>query len=299
MIAMPYSKQTVIYKTVQDLPIHADVYLPQGEKLRPAILWLHGGALIFGNRTMLPLEQTEMYLKAGFAVVAIDYRLAPEAKLEAILEDLRDAAHWVRGQGADVFHLDPDRLAVVGHSAGGYLTLMAGFCVHPRPKALVSFYGYGDIVGDWYSRPDPHYCQEPAVAVEIARQGVGRQVLTGSPFTGDLDPRWLFYLFCRQQGLWPKEVAGYDPQAQPQAFEKLCPVRNVSQEYPPTLLLHGDEDTDVPYEQSQEMAEALRKHHVPHRLVRMKGLGHGFDFQPGLVHPEVAQAFEAVVAFLA
>lgn len=301
---MTYSKQTYVYKIVQDCQIQADVYRLPGEEPRPAILWLHGGGLIFGDRNMLPLEQVEQYLTAGYTVVAIDYRLAPEAKLYAILEDMQDAYAWMRGQGPELFHIDPDRVAVVGHSAGGYLTLMAGFCVQPRPQALISFYGYGDIAGEWYSRPSPHYTKEPTVSQEMAQQGVGGPVLTGIGFS---DQRWLFYLFCRQQGLWPKEVTGYDPHTEPQAFERFCPVRNVTQDYPPTLLLHGDKDTDVPFELSNQMAAALKQHQVPHQLITMKGLGHVFDIFPdglsngdpiGLKHPKVAEAFEMVLFFL-
>jgi acetyl esterase/lipase len=288
---------------VQDCQIPADIYRSPGDEQRPVILWIHGGALIFGDRSMLPPEQVELYLTAGYTVVSIDYRLAPETKLQAIREDVRDAYDWVISQGPVLFNVDPDRLAVVGHSAGGYLTLMAGFSVHPRPKALVSFYGYGDIVGEWYSRPDPYYNQVPAVAPETARQGVGGTVITGS----QAHQRWLFYLYCRQQGLWPNEVTGTNPLTAPWEFKKFCPEQNVTQDYPPTLLLHGDKDTDVPYELSVQMAKALKEQHVPHRLITMKGLGHAFDSLPnglherepsGLKHPKVAGAFDAVLAFL-
>lgn len=301
---MTYSKQTYVYKIVQDCQIQADVYRLPGEEPRPAILWLHGGGLIFGDRNLLPLEQVEQYLEAGYTVIAIDYRLAPEVKLYAILEDMQDAYAWMRGQGPGLFHIDPDRVAVVGHSAGGYLTLMAGFCLQPRPKALISFYGYGDIAGEWYSRPSPHYTKEPTVSQEVAQQGVGGPVLTGIGFS---DQRWLFYLFCRQQGLWPKEITGYDPHTESQAFERFCPVRNVTQDYPPTLLLHGDKDTDVPFELSSQMAAALKQHQVTHQLITMKGLGHVFDIFPdglsngvpiGLKHAKVAEAFEMVLFFL-
>jgi acetyl esterase/lipase len=296
-------KQTYLYKTVQDCQIHADVYRSPGNEQRPVILWIHGGALIFGDRSMLPPEQVALYLTAGYTVVSIDYRLAPETKLPAILEDVRDAYHWVIRQGPELFNVDPDRLAVVGHSAGGYLTLMAGFRFLPRPRVLVSFYGYGDILGDWYSLPDPHYNLEPAVAPEIARQGVGGPVVTGS----QAYQRWLFYLYCRQQGLWPQEVTGTNPHTDPQVLEQFCPERNVAQDYPPTLLLHGDQDTDVPFKLSVQMAEALKEQHVPHRLIRMKGLGHAFDSLPAgtlegeplrLKHAKVAEAFDAVLAFL-
>ena len=53
---------------------------------------------------------------------------------------------------------------MIGHSAGGYLTLASGFLFRPRPRAPVSFYGYGDIAGAWYSRPDPFYSKQPAVS---------------------------------------------------------------------------------------------------------------------------------------
>jgi acetyl esterase/lipase len=304
---MAYTKQTYIYKTVDNCQIQADVYRSPGKERRAAILWLHGGGLIFGDRGMLPREQMELYLKAGYAVVAIDYRLAPETKLPAILEDVQEAYYWVRRQGAGLFNVDPDRLAVVGHSAGGYLTLMTGFNVDPRPKALVSFYGYGDIVGDWYSRPDPFYNREPAVSPEMARQGIGSVATTGSESDDFTESRWLFYLYCRQQGLWPKEVTGCDPHSDLEVFTQLCPVRNITQDYPPTLLLHGDMDTDVPFEQSELMAAALMEHNVPHRLITMEGFGHVFDIHPedsseaeprGSRSQKVIEAFEAVVAFL-
>ena len=107
-----------------------------------------------GNRSWLGNDVlVQKYLDAGYAIVSIDYRLAPQVKLNQILEDIDDAYRWVRTEGPRLFRIDPNRIAVVGHSAGGYLALMAGFRLTPRPAAVVSFYGYGDIAGAWYSRP--------------------------------------------------------------------------------------------------------------------------------------------------
>lgn len=291
-----FSKQTLVYKTVGDCQIQADVYRTAGDEVRPAILWIHGGALIMGSRNQLAPEQAERYLKAGYTIVAIDYRLAPETRLPAIIEDLQDAYRWVREQGPSLFRADPNRIAVIGHSAGGYLTLMAGFCVNPRPKALVSFYGYGDIIGAWYSRPDPFYNQQPAIAPIEAYAAVGGPVVTQS---GPGSPRSLFYLYCRQQGLWPKLVAGYDPDTEPNAFEPFCPIRNVTKDYPPTLLLHGAKDTDVPVEQSILMAQALERQQVVHHLVILPEHGHGFvGSGSGLQDPVVAERFDQGLAFL-
>lgn len=293
----PPLAQTVTFKTVGSLAIQADVYRPTAGGVRPVVpvvLWIHGGALIFGDRGMLPAEQRDLYLRAGFAVVAVDYRLAPETKLDGILEDLDDAHAWLRSEGPRL-GLDTDRLAVVGHSAGGYLALMAGRRFRPRPRAVVSFYGYGDVSGDWYSRPDPFYGRDPEVSRDEAYRAVGQKPLA----QGDEARRFVFYRYCRQRGLWPSLVTGHDPDREPKAFDPLCPVRSVPRDYPPTLLLHGDQDRDVPYARSVEMAGALAGQGVAHELFPLPGHGHVFDLEgAGMRDPLVAHAFERVVAFL-
>ena len=286
--------RAVTYRKDGPLAVQADVFVPPGSGPFPVVLWIHGGALIFGDRGMLPADERERYLRAGLAVVAIDYRLAPETKLDGILEDL-DAAHaWLRREGP-ALGLDPTRLGVVGHSAGGYLALMAGVRFRPRPRAIVSFYGYGDIAGSWYSRPDPGYLRDPAVSPEEAERAVGREPIA----QGDETRRFAYYRYARQRGLWPRLVTGHDPDREPRAFDPWCPVRSVTAGFPPTLLLHGDRDEDVPYARSVDMAKALASAGVAHELVTLPGLGHVFDLEgPGLKDPVVARAFDRTVAFL-
>ena len=289
---MSPDRQTYVYKTVKKHEIKADVFEAEGADNRPVIVWLHGGCLIMGHRGGIASWQRDLYLDAGFTVVCVDYRLAPETKLPAIIDDLQDAFHWVREGGPSLFRADPARVAAVGHSAGGYLALMAGVVCDPRPAAIVSFYGYGDIVGDWYSRPDPYYCQQPIVPRQKAYRSVGREAISGTP---EPHNRHEFYLYLRQQGLWPLEVSGHDPQTEPGFFHLYCPVRNVSHEYPPALLLHGNNDTDVPYEQSVMMAGALTEAEVEHELVTIPGGEHGFDWERNEVSQE---AMAKVLAFL-
>ncbi len=288
------SKESIVFKRVGDLPIQADVYRPSGSGLFPVIVWIHGGALIFGDRTMLPADQRELYLREGFAVVSIDYRLAPETKLDALLEDV-DAAHdWLRKEGRKA-GLDSERIAVIGHSAGGYLTLMAGCRFNPKPAALVSFYGYGDIAGDWYSRPDPFYLTKPLITESAAWKSVGSQPLTN----GNEVARFNFYQFTRQKGLWPRVVTGHDPLAEPAQFDQWCPVRRVTDQFPPTMLIHGEKDTDVPVAQSRMMADALRGHGVECHLRTLPGRNHVFDLEAkGIGDPETAAVFREVIQFL-
>lgn len=286
---------TYIYKSVNDCQIKADVYRPgSADALTPGIVHIHGGCLMYGSRQGIQSQQLAKYLQAGYTVIAIDYRLAPETQLPGIIEDLRDAFAWVRSSGPDLFAIDPRRIAVVGHSAGGYLALMAGCCVVPSPQAIVSFYGYGDIVGDWYSKPDPFYNQRPQVSEEESgRWSAGPAI--SEPYEGRGTDK--LYLWCRQNGRWPQVVGGQDPVENPGFFTQYCPLDNVDGDFPPTLLLHGDEDTDVPYEQSELMADELSRQGVEHRLIPMAGMGHGFDRE--MENPVVATTFAAVIAFLA
>src|SRR5215813_4042947 len=110
--AMP---KTYTFKTIGELPIKADVYRLPGDDVRPAIVWIHGGALILGRRGGPSPEQRKRYLDAGHVIVSIDYRLAPETKLKSIIEDVRDAIEWVRGKGPELYKIDPKRVAVIGH----------------------------------------------------------------------------------------------------------------------------------------------------------------------------------------
>ena len=274
--------KTYTYKTVDQVELKADVFRPAADVIRPVVLHIHGGALIMGNRNLSakPGTLTDALLKAGYVVVSIDYRKAPAVKLPAIVEDVQDACKWVRGKGPELFKIDPKKLAVMGGSAGGYLTQMTGFRVEPRPTVLVSFFGYGDIAGAWYSRPDAFYRKQPLVTKEEAyKEGGGR-----------------LYLYLRQQGLWPKELTGHDPDAEPKAFDPFCPLRNVTKDYPPILLVHGDKDTDVPYEQSVLMAKELKAKGVAHEFITVPDGGHGFG---GKAMAESAgKIYEQVVAFL-
>jgi acetyl esterase/lipase len=285
-------RETVTFKKVGGCEIKADVYGSSGDRNRPVAVWIHGGALIMGDRRGIDPTLLSRLIESGYTVVSIDYRLAPEAKLPEILTDVKDAFAWIRGVGSRIIGNRDGRVVVLGGSAGGYLTLASGYLIEPRPAALVSFWGYGDIAGPWYSRPDPFYRLQPLVTEAEARGSVGSTAIAEPPAKNQ---RFRFYLYCRQNGLWPKEVTGHDPDAEPKAFDALCPLRRVTAGYPPTLLVHGTTDTDVPHEQSVLMDRELARRGVPHELVSVRGAGHGLG---GVDRKVVSEIHDRVLAFL-
>jgi acetyl esterase/lipase len=275
--APAFSKRTYTFKTADKVEIQADVHRHDDRVVRPVLVWLHGGALIMGSRTHVPRNLIELCRAEGFALVSFDYRLAPEVKLPAIIEDVEDAFRWLHRQGPKLLHVDTSRLVVAGGSAGGYLTLMTGLRVKPRPRALVAYWGYGDVDGPWYTTPSEHYRKQPLVSKDEAHKGVGGKVLTGSGGGAEGKARGRYYLYLRQNGLWTREVTGFDPQKDRTKLDPYCPVRNVTTDYPPTLLVHGTEDTDVPYDLSVAMAKEFARHKVPHELLTVRGSGHGLS----------------------
>jgi formylglycine-generating enzyme required for sulfatase activity/acetyl esterase/lipase len=272
--------KTYVYKTVGDVKIEADVYpiaqdTPRGH---PVVIHLHGGALIGGSRKGMSGILMGTCQKEGFVMVSADYRLAPEVKLPEIIADIRDLFKWVNEQGPKLFNAQPNNFAVIGESAGGYLTMMAGL-LEPRPRGLVSYYGYGDVDGEWLTKPSEFYCSDafrrgrPLLTREEAYMGVTGKVLTD---TSPPHSHGQIYLYFRQKGLWTREVTGFDPATERDKITPYCPVRNITPKYPPIVMLHGTADTDVPCQKSLDMAEQLKKNHVYHEMIEIPGGGHGF-----------------------
>jgi acetyl esterase/lipase len=184
-----------------------------------------------------------------------------------------------------------------GASAGAYLAQMTGYCLSPQPRALVSYFGYGDIVGPWYSQPDEISRKQPLVSKEEAFAAVGTVPITDPPRGNQRDK---FYLYCRQNGLWPLQVSGHNPRTDAKWFAPYCPIRNVTAKFPPTILIHGTADTDVPYSLSKEMDATLAKAGVVHELIPVDGAEHRLaGAKPEDVSRAAARAVEFVKAHTA
>lgn len=292
--------ETFVFKQVGDLAIKADVHRPErGAGPHPVVVWIHGGALINGGRSVDFRGDVGEWLRRlraehQVAIVSLDYRLAPETPLPEIVADVADGLRWVRERGPALFGADPARIAVAGGSAGGYLALTTGYRVTPRPVAIVSLWGYGDLIGPWYSEPSPHARHRTLTptAAEAWRQVSGPPIANASQRKGN---GGMFYQFTRQRGLWPWAVSGWNPWREPEKFFPFMPVKNVTSDFPPTFLLHGESDTDVPHEQSAMMAAEFRRHGVAHAFASVPGGEHGL---PGVERPVIERVYREATEFL-
>lgn len=257
------------------------------------VVWIHGGRLRGGDRSnflSMAMERNRASRRwhESYAFVSIDYRLAPETKVPLIIEDVEDAFAWIHREGPTLLKIDPNRIAAWGESAGAYLALMAG--LRSKPQVVISFYGTGDRFGP--KNNDPPQLPHQNISEAKARRQLGPPVTDARQRKGDVE---LFRLYCMQNGIWGKEIWGWDPVKEPEKDLPYTPLKNVSADYPPTLLLHGTEDTDITYDNSVRMAEALKAHGVKHEFISLSNVGHSFDRAD---RETIERAYDAVFKFL-
>lgn len=145
----------ISYDVVDQGPLRLDVFLPSrpSARPRPALAFIHGGCFNAGSRKDIP-EEIKRLADEGFTVFSIGYRLSTVAKYPAALSDVQQGIRFIR-KNADRFQVDPNRIAVHGESAGGYLAAMLG--VRPLPTRtgkLDSLSSRVQLVTDWYGRTD-------------------------------------------------------------------------------------------------------------------------------------------------
>lgn len=281
---------TFIFKKTNSFEIRGDFYAIDSLK-KPLLIYIHGGGLIWGSRKDIIEQHITQYQKAGYHVCSIDYRLAPETKLADIALDIQDALKWMKTEGKNIYPFDPERIAMIGSSAGAYLALLAGsFSI--KPQAIISFYGYGDILANWYTQPAAHFTAMTTVPPLLAEKLIQKRPIT----EGSIKTRYAIYLHYRQAGIWVDHITGLNRILDRERILSFCPIHLVDDSYPPTLLLHGTKDKDVPYEESVKMSEALTKYNVNNRLITVPDGEHLFDHD--IEDPATIKAMEDVLTFL-
>lgn len=255
-------EQDITYCVAEDVPLKLDVYYPQtmGRRPAPVAVYVHGGSWSGGSKSephgMVDVPEL---LSRGYVVASVDYRLAPQHKFPAQIEDVKCAIRFLRAHAAR-FHLDPNRIGAWGHSAGGHLVSLLGTTT---PEA--GFEGTGGYL-DQSSRVQ--------AVVDLS----GRADLRGMPAEKAMA------VFGVTDGLV-------------HLLEHASPITFVSKDDPPFLILHGENDTIVPVEASQAFYERLRAAGVPARLVVVKNADHTFQSGEALTNPTRVELSKLIADF--
>jgi len=194
------------------LRLYSPVAPPSTEPL-PCILFLHGGGMVIGNLDSHSGLCARLSQSSGMAVLAVDYRLAPEHPFPAALEDAEATWHWLRAHAPEL-GLNPTKLAIAGDSAGGNLTAALVHLLlsqsEPLPQAQVLLYPWLDLAQDWPS------LQSMADGPILSREAIDwfrRQYLVQAHSTALTDPR-LSPLSAPSCGQEPPSfvlTCGFDP----------------------------------------------------------------------------------------
>ena len=239
----------VAYAAVGDRKLPLDLYSPAGaDKPLPLVIWIHGGGWRGGSkenpRRALPL------LERGYAVASVEYRLSGEAIFPAAIEDCKAAVSFLR-LNALKYNLDPDRFGVWGSSAGGH---------------LVALLGTTNDVTDF----DTHeVCKKAPATVQAVCDWFGpTDFLRMNDFSGRID----------HDGPESPEsrFIGGPIQRNKEKAAQANPITYASKADPPILIMHGEVDQAVPYNQSELLLAALRKAGVESTLYKVEKGGHGF-----------------------
>lgn len=137
----PFRAHTdLVFSQVDGQKVAADLYRPDNDDPAPGILLIHGGAWSAGDKWNMR-DHARQLAQAGYVAISINYRLAPQFKYPAQIDDCRAAVRWMH-QVADQYKIDVNRLAVYGYSAGGHLAaLLATDPIEGLPRFKVAVLG--------------------------------------------------------------------------------------------------------------------------------------------------------------
>lgn len=239
-----YSETTIETITFQEHTLQATLYEPQD--LKAAILYFHGGGFVFGSRTDLPQTYIDLFAEEGIGVVAVDYPLAPETKLAAILDTSYEMTEWFVKDFLPAHELTD--YFIMGRSAGSFLALANGVYTEQlavRPKGIISLYGYYNLNDASFTVPNRYYLKYPKVSDKV----VAAQIQNEPIFQSTDQNRYFLYMAARQKGDWMNMFLG-----SPQDKRELSLSKEEVKQLPPLFLASSTKDPDVPARQSRQMA---------------------------------------------
>lgn len=238
-----------VYAIVDGESLKLDLWEPADATNPPLIVWVHGGAWRSGSRAN---PEIAALVEKGWAIASVDYRLSPVAKFPAQAHDIKAAIRYLRAQATD-HGCRVDKIAIAGASAGGHLAALVGVTN-----------GHADLegaVGQFLDR-------DSSVQAIVSLYG-------GSNLETILAQSTPHGLSVRVPAL--ELLLGSRPEASPEKARLASPVAHVDREDPPLLLVHGDQDPQMPINQAHELQGACEKHGVTCKLKVLHGAAHGGD----------------------
>ncbi|MEZ5978773.1 MAG: alpha/beta hydrolase [Planctomycetota bacterium] len=245
---------TLEFARAEGRPLLADLWLPAttAGPRRPAVVRVHGGSWAFGERSESP-HLDRFLTDLGFVVFDVDYRLVPPPRWRDAVVDVRTAVAWVRANAAR-FDVDPERVVLMGSSAGAHLALVAAFASNDGPFA---------VEGD------------ASVAAVVA---ISPPVDLTIGFTADY-PWWTPSDLRSTRRV--EDFVGGTPDELPERYRVASPLGHVTAGSPRTFLAHGARDLLVWPENSRRLAAALEAHGVEHELLLLPACDHLFERAAG------------------
>ncbi len=241
----PEQIRDIEYARVDGASLRMDAFLPASPEKTPAVIIVHGGGWVSGDRRIDVQPLFKPLSDAGFAWFSISYRLAKDVtQFGVAINDVQNAVQYVRSHAAE-YNVDTDKIALIGESAGGQLAAMAALRGRgdTAVRAVVALYTPSDLVG---LVKNSNY-----VPSRI------RDSVNGTPWENLI-------------------LAG---------LTQLSPIDNVRRDMPPFLFIHGTEDSLVPFQQSREMCQRMKRAGASCEIYPVLGAGHGirwWESSPGL-----------------
>lgn len=212
-----------------------DIYVPRSSGPHPAIMFIHGGAWSGGSKGEYT-QAAKRLADSGYVTATINYRLGPAGVYPKAVQDCVCALSFLRKHAKD-YDLDPERIVVVGYSAGGHLASLVG------------------VAGD-ESRHRPDCEAGPTYAPRAVISGAGPQDLRG------------------KSNAWLRDFLGGSPDEIPETYAAASPRTHVGPSKPPYLFVQGGADWLVPASQATDMRDALRDAGNDADVLQIAGGGH-------------------------
>jgi len=227
----------ILFATSAGVPLKMEVYQPLKVGKYPALVVIYGGAWQYGN-PRANSEFNQYMASRGYTVFAIDYRHAPKYRFPAQLDDVRTALNFIRKHAAE-YEADPERMVLLGRSAGAHLAMLAAYQPDALPiRAVVNYYGPVDLTEGYKTPPNPDPINSRATL---------------------------------------KTFLGGSLQELPNQYRVASPINYVTHSLPPTLLVYGSRDHLVEARFGRQMYERLHSSGNTAVFLEIPWAEHAFD----------------------